>query len=89
MKTIWKYTLDVTTLQLIEIPSDFEVLSVQCQNNVPCVWIIVDPDSEKIGRLFEIKGTGHELEDKKRTFLGTFQTEVFDLVFHVFLRDSK
>lgn len=87
MKTVWKYELAITDLQLVAVPSDFEILSAQPQGESLCVWILVDPESEKINRLFEIKGAGHELEDKKRTFIDTFQMSL-GLVFHVFLREA-
>lgn len=89
MKTIWKYNLAVTDLQMIEIPEDFEILSVQLQFGVPCLWVLVDPDTDKINRLFEIIGTGNPIGNEKRTFIDTFQTASGELVFHVFLRDAK
>jgi len=34
MKTIWKYTLEITDQQFVEVPDGSELLTVQMQNGV-------------------------------------------------------
>lgn len=89
-KTIWKFP--VLPDHNIDMPIGAEILSVQTQNGIPCIWALVDPKAEKEVRKFEIFGTGHELEcneNIKRKFIGTFQPYLqmnLGLVFHMFER---
>jgi len=83
-KTIYKYPLVVYDMQIIEIINDAEILSIQVQNGVPCLWALVDPKKEKEERTFEIFGTGNPMmcdDDIRRKFIGTFQ--MYDGKFHL------
>lgn len=85
--TIWKFELEVTDNQFISIPKNAEILSIQTQNNSPCIWAFVDPKEEKEERCFEMFGTGSEIHGDMgiyRKFIGTFQINEGSLVFHVF-----
>lgn len=42
MKRIFKYQLEITDRQTILLPHDAEILSVQVQNQKPCLWAKVD-----------------------------------------------
>jgi hypothetical protein len=68
------------------MPKGAEILSVQMQNNIPCLWVLVNPDEKDTdARNIETFGTGHTLYydmGVTREFIGTFQTR--GLVFHVF-----
>jgi hypothetical protein len=46
MKNIYKYKLEMKPVQEIELPL-IEVLDVQLQNGIPCLWAVVadNPDS--------------------------------------------
>lgn len=75
MKTIWKYTLEITDIQHVDLPEGAEVLHVDNQNESLCMWALVDPKA-KPGpmRYFEIFGTGHPIKEDvgvSRKFLGT------------------
>lgn len=48
MKTIYKYPLDVTDRQVIAMPEDAEILTVQVQNGKPMLWAVVDPNKESL-----------------------------------------
>ena len=88
-RTIWKYPLVITDYQLISIPTYGEILSVQVQNNIPCIWALVDPDGEIELRGFEIYGTGHTIQfdmGVDRKYIGTFITHDDNLVWHLFER---
>jgi len=55
------------------------------QNGTPCIWILLNPNEEKITERFEIYGTGHEINydmGVDREYLGTFQER--SLVWHLF-----
>ena len=83
MKKIFKYQLETTSVQEIEMPEAAEVLTVQIQNEVPCIWVLVEPNSAVIKRTFEIFGTGYDVpENVNRKYIGTYQH--YRGVFHCF-----
>lgn len=87
-KRIWKFPLKVEDFQEIEMPACAEILSIQVQNGIPCMWAIVSPDASKETRTFATYGTGHEYPpatELKQTFIGTYQLPY--LVYHVFETD--
>jgi len=78
MKTIWKKQIEVTDVQVVEVPHNSTFLCVQVQNEVPCIWYLV-PDTETELRdqiqlmIFE---TGNPIPDVGIfgiPYLGTFQ----------------
>lgn len=86
-KTIWKFQLNPNDIIFIEMPKNAEILSVQNQKGIPCIWALVDPNAEKEERCFEIFGTGYTVlcdMGIDRKFIGTFQMYEADLVFHLF-----
>ncbi len=85
MKAIWKYELKPTDDQNIEMPDGAEILTMQCQGETPCLWVLVDPTKRKKIRRFEIFGTGHTMDVLSvSTYVGTYQLKDGQLVFHVF-----
>lgn len=86
MKTIYKYKLEVTDEQIIEIPAFSEILTVQTQNEIPYIWALVDPKFYACNYKFRIIGTGHKIEDGfNGKYIGSVQLSSDKLVFHVFL----
>ena len=85
-KTIWKYELGFLDKQTILMPKGAELLSVQAQNGVPCLWALVDPIKYKEERTFELFGTGQQIvySGNYRGFIGTFHFPEKGLVFHLF-----
>ena len=86
-KTIFKYKLEITDKQIIEMPINSKILTVQTQNEVPRMWVLANPLEAKEKRCIEIFGTGHNVNsdmDISRNYLGTFQIRSGALVFHVF-----
>ena len=91
MKTIFKYPLSISDEQLIEMPIGAEILSLQVQNNIPCIWAMIEEfEVEMIDRTFMMYGTGHSFYNRNyekyddKPFIGTFQVHSGTLVFHVF-----
>lgn len=89
MTTIWKFSIEIKKRVVVNMPKDAEILCVQTQFNEPEIWAMVNPESEILqARLFEVFGTGHEMKDVmfgyKRKYIGTFQTDAGNYVFHVF-----
>ena len=84
-KAIWKFELEVTDNQVIEIPIDSEILTAQVQNGKPCLWALVNPTKNKEKRFIEMFGTGHEIDmNVNRNYLGTIQLHDGLFIVHVF-----
>ena len=87
-RTIWKYELQITDTQTIEMPEGAMILTVQTQANKPCLWALVNPDSKIETRTFITYGTGHTIEEIRdyvgNYYIGSYQIDGGILVFHVF-----
>lgn len=85
---VWKFPINFGLAggDFIEMPQGAQILTVQLQKGVPCLWAVVNPDAPKELRLFEIVGTGHPMRLGSMQYVGTFQLYVDELVFHVFER---
>jgi hypothetical protein len=89
MKKIYKYSLEVEDIQRILLPIDAKILTVQVQNEKPCLWALVDPENNTEARIIEIFGTGNLVSDYadisiEHIYIATFQLYEGKLVFHVF-----
>lgn len=93
MKTVWKYLLEITDRQEILMPYNAEILTIQEQHNILCLWAVLNtaPDpifgEEKEKRIIEIIGTGNlipelAIHETKRKYINTCIMEPF--VWHVF-----
>jgi hypothetical protein len=82
-RQVWKYELQNMVFQL-EIPKGGTILSLQMQKGIPCIWILVDIEAEKESRTFEVVGTGNPISHEEGQYVGTFQLQSGELVFHVF-----
>lgn len=84
---IFKYKLELADEQLVSLPKGAELLTVQVQNNQPCLWALVDEKATLKTNTVLIYGTGHQV-DKRGKYLGTFQLGNGSLVFHVFVQQD-
>lgn len=87
MKKIFKYPVNIVDRQEIEMPEGAEILTVQNQGGVICLWAIVDPEKEKLTRTIRIIGTGHDIADGEAEtliYIGTVQTNGGAFVWHIF-----
>jgi hypothetical protein len=83
MKTIWKYTLNVTDTQSIEVPMMAQILTAQLQNKELQLWMLVDSEEEGSEYItIRVYGTGHSINEENLEYINTFQEG--SLVFHVF-----
>ena len=74
MKKIFKYPLEITGLQEIEMPKGSKILSVQMQYDKPCLWALVDDHTTFVEkREIILAGTGHPIEADNLKFIGTVQ----------------
>lgn len=88
MNSVYKYPLETTDFQTVEMPKDAEILCIQTQQETPNIWALVDLDNvykEQEKRYFEIYGTGHKIKDlTNRKYIGSYQLKGGFLVFHCF-----
>lgn len=81
--------MEIIYIQSILMPKGAEILTVQTQNGIPCIWALVDIEAEKEPRVFDIFGTGHPVTfdmGVERKYINTFQLKGGALVFHLFER---
>lgn len=90
MKTIHKYTIDPFTSTLL-MPLGAKPLSVQVQRGEVRLWCEVDDSSTKVLHEVHVYGTGHDIthDSTKCQFVGTFQLDNGQLVFHVYVECSE
>lgn len=86
MKTIWKYPLTVVDEVEVEMPMSAEILALQMQHGVPCLWALVAQNNPPVKRRFKLYGTGHDVDSRftKEHHVGTYQMHNGALVFHLF-----
>jgi hypothetical protein len=86
MKKIFKYPLIPRVSPIL--PKDAEILTIQVQHDVVCIWALVDTNfQETTTRQIRVYGTGHPMPDNPGTYLATFQLNDGALVLHVFEED--
>jgi len=84
MSTIWKIPLTIQDTQQIMLPKGYEFLHVDMQGFQLWMWVILNPEAEKLPVTIVVKGTGHWInEDYDFLHLGTVLT-LDGLVWHVF-----
>lgn len=88
MKTIYKYPVDGSEALgdiTLNIPQGGQVLDVQVQGGIPCIWVLVESTKPIVQRVFRIIGTGHRINvNTVLDYIGTFQLDNGDLVYHLF-----
>lgn len=85
MQAIWKFPIDPTTSEKFAMPAGANILCVQVQHGMPCVWALVpDIDAKPTVRTIRTYGTGHPHEAISGRYIGTYQLDGGALVFHVF-----
>lgn len=87
-KSIFKYGLNISQSQMIELPKGAEIVTVQSQRGEPVLWAMVDfPFTETHYVIIEMYGTGQTIDNDvvgERSYISTIQFKDGDLVLHVF-----
>ena len=83
-KKIFKFELETTDFQEVNMHLGAEILYMATQHEKPCIWALVNPKAPLIKRTFEIFGTGHTIPDEYRKYIGSYQLNNGQLVFHCF-----
>lgn len=86
MITIWKYEIPVEDTFSVDMPAYATILTVQVQNDVPCMWAAVDTERGKVKRTFHVIGTGHDASRAVWSwpYVGTFQLDGGSYIGHLF-----
>ena len=79
---IFKYYLQLTDTQTLQMPEGFEVLNVSNEGGRIVFWAEADEEEELVDIDFYVVGTGNELEHPLRVYMGTVQMNGF--VWHVY-----
>lgn len=83
MSEVWKFTLDVTGEQFVEMPADADLLHVAEQYGKLALWALVIPTGQRqVERRILVRGTGHSVWPFP--YVGTVVTAGGSLVWHVF-----
>lgn len=85
MTTIWKFPFPISDTFTVRVPAGAKFLHLAVQDNVPCMWFLVDDVAAGSLRTFQLRGTGHDCSGLKLcTHLGSFMLHDGSLVFHLF-----
>lgn len=82
---VYKYTLQVTDIQVLELPTAAKILDIQVQNGEPQLWALVDERHHYTeARTIAIYGTGHPMSENCGEYIATFQMHNGQAVVHAF-----
>ena len=81
---VYKYPLELTDTQQIEMPDGARLLSVKNQQGTLCLWALVDPHAPMVKRTIYVLGTGHTRNDEVSAELFVGTVLMGWLVWHVF-----
>ena len=83
MKTIHKYQMK-DLVSPVMMPEGAEILAIQLQDSMICIWAMVDKDAQMIERYIVVCGTGQKLPEDMRgyKYITTLQMNVY--VWHLF-----
>jgi hypothetical protein len=85
MQTIWKLDLEIKReVQSLEMAAEAEILTLQMQHGVPCIWFRCYPRDPLVTRRFVMIGTGWNFSviPNPHKYIGTVQDG--SLVWHFF-----
>jgi hypothetical protein len=82
-RAVWKFPIETTYEQVVQMPPDVKLLTVQVQYGKPCLWAEVEEHDHKVNRLIYIHGTGHPFTHDG-IYVGSYHLADGALVFHVY-----
>lgn len=92
MKTIYKYPISTSGRFTLKMPSRAQILAVQMQGAIPCIWAVVHTQNAPEERRFYAAVTGWSLDSEVpdgSPYIGTFQMESDSRIFHLFEITAK
>ena len=89
-KIIYKYPLDFTYPQSIDVLFFADILYVDSQRNTPTIWAIIDTDDKSTIEVdVYIISTGQAFDASNKLYVGSCITENGLFVWHIFIDYSK
>lgn len=85
MKTVWKYNLELTDHQNIQMPVGAVPLSVGMQGSQAVIWVLVDTERASQSRRIRIVGTGQEAGEFIGEYAGRLDFPDARQHYHVFM----
>ena len=83
MKVIWKYELDLTGTQELNLPEGAEILTAQMQWDDCCCWVLQEQNATTFkSRKIRVYGTGHPVAEGSLDYISTVQLR--GMVLHIF-----
>jgi hypothetical protein len=82
VETIFKYRLANQEEQFVEMPASAQILCVQMQGGLPCLWAQQPRDAALASRRILIIDTGWDLPESATRYIGTVQNG--PLVWHIY-----
>jgi hypothetical protein len=87
IRTIYKYWLNKGPgTQVLQIPFGAEHLTVQTQDGTPVLWSLIDKSAPIRPVIIDVFETGQTIDNVNRVYVGTYQLNGGELVYHVFVR---
>jgi|HubBroStandDraft_1064217.scaffolds.fasta_scaffold239859_1 hypothetical protein len=87
---IFKYPFVITESQFIQLSKDAQILSVQLQFDIPCLWALIDENKPLESRRLIIHGTGNPIDSMdNESYLGTIQMKEGQFVWHIFISKKE
>ena len=83
-KTIWKWDLLIAKTQVLFMPKEATILSVQVQRDRPVLWALIDKRQPIRDRVIITYFTDDEMPENPGKYIGSYQNKLETLVFHVF-----
>jgi len=85
MPVIYKYPLQVSPQQHIDIPNGARFLSIKTQRGDPVLWALVNPKESLRRYTIYTLPTGLEIESIRGNYVDTYLVSNDSLVWHVFI----
>lgn len=81
---IFKQTLKIEDTQTLLLPFNSKILSLQTQRGIPVIWYECEEQNSLTPFVLDTYPTGANLPENHGTYIGTYQLQDGDLVFHVY-----
>lgn len=84
MRAIYKYQIPGAGRGPVAMPKGATILFAREQNNIACIWALVDPDAELTQRTLMAVETGVQTVSDDSRYIGTCILDGGAYVLHVF-----
>jgi antitoxin component HigA of HigAB toxin-antitoxin module len=83
--TIWKFPItEIKEEQVIKMPEGAEILTIQNQYGMACLWAKVNPSNPLVDRKIYVYGTGQNVPEQVKNYIATVQYLNGSLIYHYF-----